>query len=164
MLTADSLRARVTPDVWVQLFDRDDDGTVDELSGPDAAALNAAIAAAQSIVAAELSHAYPSGFDASGGTMDAAVTVAAVQIALYEAVRYSPLATGANDSPYRVGYNDAIAMLKRYRTGLEARLTQAASGVGPTFNDGRTGGLVDESGKPRRRFGYSHDNSEGSDF
>jgi len=158
-ITAADLRKRVDAATWVQLFDRDGDSVVNEVDGDDYAALSSAIEVAQSTVAAELVSAYPDGFTNNGGTLDAVVKSCAVAIALFEAVRYSPL-----DGPFRRGYDDALAQLKRYREGLQARLTQANGGTGPTFNDVRLGGVIDDNGDKVRKFGVTTDGSDGSDY
>jgi hypothetical protein len=135
-ITPADIAARVTADLYLQLFDRDEDGTVNEVAGPDADALTTAIATSQSVVDTELEIAYPDGLLANGGVVDPRVKAAQVMIALYESVRYSPAHTGDKGSTFRAGYDEALKMLERVRRVMGAHLVTGAGGAEPRQRTG----------------------------
>lgn len=139
------IRARVPSTIYVQLFDMDQDGVVNESSGPDFAALTQAINASQSVVDTELIVGFPEGLAANGGVVDERIKGAQVQVALYEAVRYGPLADGSASSVYRAGYDDAIRMFARLRKADGINAVTGANGAPSTKRVGEVQNTINDA-------------------
>jgi hypothetical protein len=94
IIAASDIQARVAPDVYLRMFDRDRDGVA------DAAYLTTCIATADSKVRMRLAAAFPIEVDAAGGTVDEAIKGACVSYACLEAVIYNPLFNGTQQAPF----------------------------------------------------------------
>ena len=121
-ITYATIKARVSAELYVQAFDRDGDGTVtDDEAGVDLDYINLCIADAQSIVDTELYDAFPDALNKDDAPVDVRIQSMMVGLALWCAVKYSPLATDDSKSPFRTFYKDAMELIKRVRAGLEVR-------------------------------------------
>ncbi len=126
------IQNRLEDSLWKQIFDKDRDGTVTTGSaGSDKTFLDTCLSAAHSTTAMELAEAYPNGLRPSDEVVDEAIKSCMVSIALYEGVKFSPLATSEAGSPFRTGYTDAMTLLGRIRKAQGVRPITAASGAPP---------------------------------
>jgi hypothetical protein len=158
------IKKRIPTEVWLQLFDKDSDGTVNESSGVDYDALTTAITASQSVVDTELEVSYEEGLTANGGVVDERIKGAQVMIALYEAVRYGPLATGDEKSVYRQGNDDAIALLRKVRKADGVKVKTAAGGESPANRVGTVQNVIDKTGSYTATYNRVADRKDSSAF
>lgn len=124
---------RMPNDAYVLAFDKDGDGVVTTGSaGQDKDHIDACIATAEAHAQGYLKDAFPAGLDQGTG-VDAELRAALVMMAIFEAMRYSPLASGDNKSPYRQGWEDALALLDKIKKGVLRNIITAA-GAQSAFN------------------------------
>lgn len=120
LIDSSYLASLVSSSQFAELFDPDGTGTA------DAARVARAIAAAESraylILNAGGKVLLP--LDRDGAVVDDGIKAAIGQMALYEAVRYTPdNGAGSVKSPYRQGYEDAVQMLKDIRSDQQRPVT-----------------------------------------
>lgn len=161
-ITTADIAARMPEDAYVRLFDRDDDGRV--VGSTDLAFVNVCIDTAQSVVDTELGDAFPEPLDANGKVVDPRVKAAHVQIAIYEAVRYSPLSSGDGQSPYRKGFEDALEMLRRIRTDQIRLRTSNGGNAPPRTRRQASQGAISDAGAPNNPYTRNRDGRDGTDF
>lgn len=97
------------------------------------------------------------------GTVDAAVKVAIARLAIYEAARLHPSdGQGGTKTPYRQGYEDALALLKAWRedrmrpvTANDGERSYPRVDVNPKTNtDGTAGGVYARANDGRDHIGF----------
>lgn len=111
--TITDIQNRAGGEAALRAFDRDGDGTV------DTAAVNAAIAWADAIIDSKLAASHGAPFT---GTPPVVVRELSIDLALYRVASGYPGATGSTKSPYRQGYEDAMALLRDLGKDRAARL------------------------------------------
>jgi hypothetical protein len=121
LITAADIEARVPPDEYLKLYDRDGDGVA------DAAFVTTCITTADSRVRMQL-YAHVGAPDAAGGTVDEAIKAACVSYACLEAVLYTPLYSDAAAAPYKAGADRADKFLERLAKDDRARVVTANTG------------------------------------
>lgn len=123
---AADIQARMSAQDYNRAFDRDGDGSSQKI----AANVAQAIAEAQSWLNMRLGESLGPTvqLDAQGAVVDEFLKSHLCSVAIWSAVRYSPLAVGDPKSPYRQAYVDAEAFVERLRKDDGARLQTSAAG------------------------------------
>lgn len=103
-ISISEITSRLDQDTLIRIFDRDRDKM---FAGTDVDFAQKCLDIAENTAKLYLSKAFQ-----SISSYDPAIISAIVAIALYEAVKYSPMSSGQQTSLYRQGYLDAIAMFK----------------------------------------------------
>lgn len=124
-ITAADIQARVPAGTFALVFDREASGDAPSI----AAFVAVCIAEAQSEWDMRVGSAFPGAFDENGALVDENIKGRLVAIALYVAVRYSPLATADGKSAYRQAYMDGLKFLDQLRTDNGARVVTSAGGL-----------------------------------
>lgn len=157
-ITASDISSRLTADQYVAIFDRDENGAV---SGTDLTFVSLCISTAESVVNMASRAAFGAAFDSSG-TVDEAVKAVCVDLAIWEAVKRSPLIGRPETAPYRLAYDDAHKWLDRMTRDDRAR--PVTSGVGRAHPRGATSNTTDETGEYTNRFARAANRQDPSDF
>lgn len=155
LISASDISSRFTADLYLKVFDKDRDGTA------DSAFVSQCISTAESIVSMRTRAAFGADFDLSGGTVDEAIKGVVVDVAVWEAVKYSPLQTDAK-APFRQSYNDAMAFLDRLVKDDRNRVKTSAVGRPSPRAEVRNG--TNESGETTSPFRDVADGKSGSVF
>jgi hypothetical protein len=159
-LTTADLQARMSAADYARAFDRDGDGD------PTKIANNAtqAIKEATSWINVRLGEAFGPlvALDANGALVDEYVKSQLCAVAIWSAVRYSPLAVGDPKSPYRQAFLDAEAFVERLRKDDGARLQTSAGGLAQPV--ARVANDITSDGTPTNPFARARDGLDGSGY
>lgn len=155
--TLTQVKARVPTAIYSQLFDKDNSG----VSGTIDTYAETCMGEALSMAKMRLGPAFPTDLNDGGAVVDEQVVGALVSLTLWCAIRYSPLATGDNKSPYRQAYEDAMALFDRMKQDTDRPTTSPGGRARPRANVNNT---EESDGTPTQVFGRTRDRKDGSLF
>lgn len=155
--TLAQVKARVPTSIYNELFDKDN---ANNSTTTDAYATTC-MGEALSMARMRLGPAFPTELDDGGTTVDEQVVGALVSLTLWCAIRYSPLSTGDNKSPYRQAYEDAMALFDRMKQDTDRPTTSPGGRARPRANVNNT---EESDGTPTQIFGRARDRKDSSLF
>lgn len=154
--TLSQVKARVPTSIYDQLFDKDNSGNSTTIDAYATTCMGEALSMAKM----RLGPAFPTELD-DGATVDEQVVGALVSLTLWCAIRYSPLSTGDNKSPYRQAFDDAMALFDRMKQDIDRPTTSPGGRARPRA---RTNNTEESDGTPTQVFGRTRDRKDGSLF
>lgn len=155
--TLTQVKARVPTAIYSQLFDKDNSG----VSGTIDTYAETCMGEALSMAKMRLGPAFPTDLNDGGAVVDEQVVGALVSLTLWCAIRYSPLATGDNKSPYRQAYEDAMALFDRMKADTDRPTTSPGGRARPRA---KSTNLVDANGMPTSVFARQRDGKDNTGF
>lgn len=156
LITSTDISARLTADLYQKIFDKDRDGTA------DTSFLATCISTAESQAMMRCRAAFRGEtFDQAGGTVDEAIKGILVDLAVWQAVKLSPLQNGEK-TPFRQAYEDALKFLDQLARDDRNRTVTSSVGRPSPRAEVRNG--TNESGETTSPFRDVADGKSGSVF